>query len=136
MADNVPVLKVRSLMSRPEPITIGPEASIREAAKKMADERVGFLVVVDEDKNILGVISERDIINAIGHGKLDAKVGDIMKTNVITVHEYDSIYKAARLLKENNIRHLVVVDDEGRLKGVISIKDVAYGEGAIFSVIF
>ena len=138
MSESIPVMQVKSFIKRTEPVTILPDASLREAARKMADEKVGFLVVVDPDdpKKIVGVISERDIIDAFGYGREDSKVRDVMKTDVISVRYDDTVYKAARLLSENNIRHLVVVDEEGKLKGVLSIKDLAYGEGALFSIIF
>lgn len=138
MSESIPVMKVKSFIKRAEPVTIFPDASLREAAKRMADEKVGLLVVVDpsDPKRVVGVISERDIINAFGYGKEDSKVRDHMKTKVITVRRDDTVYKAARLLSENNVRHLVVVNEEGRLEGVLSIKDLAYGEGALFSIIF
>ncbi len=138
MSEAIPVMKVKSFIKRPEPITIHPDASLREAARKMADEKIGFLVVVDPNDpgRVIGVLSERDIINAFGYGREDSKVRDVMKTDVISVRYDDTVYRAARLLSENNIRHLVVVDEEGRLKGVLSIKDLVYGEGALFSIIF
>ncbi len=138
MSEGIPVMKVKSFVKRPEPITILPDASLREAARKMADERIGLLVVVDPEdpKKVVGVISERDIIDAFGYGKEDSKVKDVMKTQVVTVRYDDTVYKAARLFSEHNIRHLVVVDEEGKLYGVLSVKDIAYGEGALFSLIF
>ena len=138
MSESIPIMQVKSFIKRAEPVTVHPDASLREAARKMADERVGFLVVVDpgDPKRVLGVISERDIVDALGHGREDSKVRDVMKTEVISVREDDTVYKAARLLSENNIRHLVVLDAEGKLRGVLSVKDLAYGEGALFSIVF
>ncbi len=138
MSSRVEQMRVRDLISRPKPITIRKDASMIEAAKLMADERVGFLVVVadDDERKVLGVLSERDIIDAFGYGKDDVKVEDIMKTNVVYVYEDDPISKAAKLMKEHNIRHLVVLDREEKLVGVLSIKDLTYKEGALFSLIF
>ncbi len=131
-------IKVKDLISRPKPITVRRDASLKEAAKLMADERIGFLVVVadDDEREVIGVISERDIINAFGYGKDDIKVEDMMKTNIVHVYEDDPISKAAKLMKEHNIRHLVVLDRDGKLAGVLSIKDLTYKEGALFSLIF
>ena len=131
-------IKVRDLISRPEPIVVKKDVSLKEAAKLMADERIGFLVVVaDEDeRKVIGVLSERDIINAFGYGKDEVKVKDIMKTSVVHVYIDDPISKAAKLMKEHNIRHLVVLDRDNKLTGVLSIKDLTYKEGALFSLIF
>ncbi len=136
MSEKFEVKRVKELLKVKEPITIGPEASLREAAKKMADHGIGFLPVVDEKGDLIGVISERDITYAFGNGKENSKVKDIMRTKIITVHENDTVAYAARLLSEYGIRHLVVVNDEGKLVGVFSIKDLTYGEGALFSIIF
>ncbi len=136
MSEGFEVKRVKELLKVKEPITIGPEASLREAAKKMADHGIGFLPVVDEKGDLVGVISERDITYSFGNGKENSKVKDVMRTNIITVNENDTVAYAARLLSEHGIRHLVVVNDEGKLVGVFSIKDLTYGEGALFSIIF
>ncbi len=135
MSEQFGVKKVRDFLKK-EPITITPNASLREAAKLMKEHGIGFLPVVDESGNLVGVLSERDITYAFGEGKENSKVSEIMRTNVIKVKEDDTVAMAARLLSEYGIRHLVVVDDEGKLKGVFSIKDLTYGEGALFSILF
>ncbi len=102
----------------------------------MKEHGIGFLPVVDEEGNLVGVLSERDITYAFGEGRENSKVSEVMRTNVIKVREDDTVAMAARLLSEYGIRHLVVVDKEGKLKGVFSIKDLTYGEGALFSILF
>ncbi len=135
MSQEFGIKKVRDFLKK-EPITVSPETSLREAARLMKEHGIGFLPVVDEEGNLVGVLSERDITYALGEGREDSKVADIMRTNIIKVKEDDTVALAARLLSEYGIRHLVVVDEDGRLKGVFSIKDLTYGEGALFSILF
>ncbi len=135
MSEQFGVKKVMDFLKK-EPITITPDASLREAAKLMKEHGIGFLPVVDEKGNLVGVLSERDITYAFGEGRENSKVSEVMRTNVIKVREDDTVAMAARLLSEYGIRHLVVVDKEGKLKGVFSIKDLTYGEGALFSILF
>ncbi len=135
MSEQFGVKKVMDFLKK-EPITITPDASLREAAKLMKEHGIGFLPVVDEEGNLVGVLSERDITYAFGEGRENSKVSEVMRTNVIKVREDDTVAMAARLLSEYGIRHLVVVDKEGKLKGVFSIKDLTYGEGALFSILF
>ncbi len=135
MSEQFGVKKVMDFLKK-EPITISPNASLREAAKLMKEHGIGFLPVIDEEGNLVGVLSERDITYAFGEGRENSKVSEVMRKNVIKVREDDTVAMAARLLSEYGIRHLVVVDREGKLKGVFSIKDLTYGEGALFSILF
>jgi len=106
------------LASRP-PVTITSDATLYEAAEKMAQHKVGLLVVVDKanPKKPIGVVSERDVIRAIA-----AKVGTMH--NFVFVYADDPITTAARKMKERNVRHVVVLDKNGELYGVISIRDL------------
>ncbi len=135
MSERFGVKKVVDFLKK-EPVTISPDASLREAARLMKEHGIGFLPVVDEAGNLVGVLSERDITYAFGEGRENSKVSDVMRRNVIKVREDNTVAMAARLLSEYGIRHLVVVDREGKLKGVFSIKDLTYGEGALFSILF
>ena len=135
MSEQFGVKKVMDFLKK-EPVIISPDASLREAAKLMKEHGIGFLPVVDEEGNLVGVLSERDIAYAFGEGRENSKVSEVMRTNVIKVREDDTVAMAARLLSEYGIRHLVVVDKDGKLKGVFSIKDLTYGEGALFSILF
>ena len=107
-------------------VTVEKDANIREAAKLMEKEDVGFLVVVDKDGNLVGVISERDIARLLAEGADpdNTKVCDVARKNIITVHYKDPVSKAAYLMRKYGIRHLVVVDDNSKPIGVISIRDI------------
>ena len=117
---------------RREPLVINENARIKDAVELMSRENVGLLVIVDSAGKPIGVISERDIIRALARGKdLNAKVTEVGTVgNLITVSPKDSIYKAALLMNNHKIRHLVVMDGD-KLRGVISIRDIISEERVI-----
>nr|MCG2892782.1 CBS domain-containing protein [Vulcanisaeta sp.] len=100
-------------------------ATVRDAVNLMARENVGLLVIVNNAGKPIGVISERDVIRALASGKdLNARVTEVGTVGrLITISPRDSIYKAALLMNDNKIRHLVVMDGD-KLRGVISIRDI------------
>jgi len=119
------LVKVSELVRR-APITVTPLATVEEAIKLMHREGVGSVVVVSPEGKVLGIFTERDLVRLIGEGKpLTTKIGDVMTRDPVTVYEDDTVTKAVMLMAEKRIRHLPIVDREGRLKGVISVRDVA-----------
>lgn len=119
------LVKVSELVRR-APIMVTPLATVEEAVRLMHREGVGSVVVVSPEGKVLGIFTERDLVRLIGEGKpLTTKIGDVMTRDPVTVYEDDTVTKAAMLMAEKRIRHLPVVDREGRLKGVISARDVA-----------
>ena len=119
------LVKVSELVRR-APITVTPLATVEEAVKLMHREGVGSVVVVSPEGKVLGIFTERDLVRLIGEGKpLTTRIGDVMTRDPVTVYEDDTVTKAVMLMAEKRIRHLPVVDREGRLKGVISARDVA-----------
>jgi len=111
------------------PFTINYGSSLFQAAQIMVEKEIGLLPIVDpnDQRKVLGVISERDFVKAFNkHKSLEKlKVEDVgtMK-NIITIKQSDSVARATQLMIKYNIRHLVVVDDEDKLVGVISIRDI------------
>lgn len=102
--------------------------SVKEAAQIMKKFDTGAVPVVDAMNKPLGVITDRDItINAVAESDHpdNVKVLNLMSKHIISVHEDDSIDVAAQKMKENKVRRVLVVDDEDRLKGIISLADFA-----------
>ncbi len=119
---------VESIMSKP-PLTINKNSSVQEAAKIMFNNRVGSVLVIDDDDGkLVGIITERDLVYLVAMGKLhlasEYPVWQIMTENPITAKPSDPIDEALARMKEINVRHLPVVDDEGKPVGVVSIRDV------------
>jgi len=106
--------------------TIRPDATIAEAVEMLNQERVGALVVSDDGGEIAGVLSERDIVRAlgrVGEDLLSRPVDEIMTRNVITCEPGDTVGELMSEMTNRRIRHLPVVV-EGRLRGIVSIGDV------------
>lgn len=104
--------------------TIQPSATLREAVDAFAADSVGLLVMVDAS-GVQGVVSERDIINALADGiDLDIeRVRDVATLDLLTVDEQASVLDAARAMAAAEIRHIAVARD-GVVTGVLSIRDI------------
>lgn len=106
-------------------LRVGQGATLREASSKMVERGIGAALVEDEDLPVPSVITERDILRAIGTG-LDPDselVGDHMSEKVITASPDWSMERAASEMSRRGIRHLVVCDG-GELVGVLSMRDI------------
>lgn len=117
---------VAEIMRRSPIYSIGEKESLRSAAAQMSLHRVGSLLVLDEGRRLIGIITERDIILAIGEGVDPDKtpVERYMSRKPVTARPEDSIVSAAHKMITHGIRHLPVVDESGRVLGIISIRDV------------
>ena len=107
-------------------VTTQPHRTLREAAALLAERRVGAAVVSDPSMTVLGIISERDIVRAIGVGNasaLEEPVSRYMTARVTTVDENTPIDNVMEMMTTGRFRHVPVVE-EGRLVGIISIGDV------------
>jgi CBS domain-containing protein len=119
------VNRILSLKGR-EVATIEPSRSLSEAARVLAERRIGALLIVDGDRPVAGIISERDIVRAVAmHGAkaLDEPVSRFMTEKVVTCTGETSINDVMELMTQQKFRHIPVVES-GRLSGIISIGDV------------
>ena len=116
------------------PVTTTPDMGVFEAFELMKNEGVQRLPVLDNDGNLVGIISEKNITSAAADRKVSIvefalllskiKVGDVMTKEVITVSVDDPVELAARKMSDNDISILPVVDHEGKLVGVVSRSDL------------
>jgi CBS domain-containing protein len=106
-------------------VTINPGHTLRDAAKAMADRRVGAAVVTDPDQPGHGIITERDLLQSLGAGQSPdtEKVADHLSANLVFAEPSWSLERAAEAMVRGKFRHLVVVDG-GDLIGVLSIRDI------------
>ena len=107
--------------------------SIQEVAKKMKDRDVSSLVVVDMNGTPLGIITERDIITkvCINDGPTNTVISkDIMSTPIITIKGSSSTSTAAEMMIRNDVRHLLVIDDESKPIGIITPLDLSRNQGS------
>jgi len=106
-------------------LAVGPGHTLRQAAEKMAEKGTGAALVFDDDSPGPRIITERDVLIAVGTGKDPdkAKVADHMSDSVISAPPDWSLERAAEEMVKRGIRHLVVVD-RGELTGVLSMRDI------------
>ena len=116
------------------PVTTTPDMGVFEAFELMKNEGVQRLPVLDNDGNLVGIISEKNITSAAADREVSIvefalllskiKVGDVMTKEVITVSVDDPVEMAARKMSDNDISILPVVDNNGKLVGVVSRSDL------------
>jgi CBS domain-containing protein len=117
-------MQVRDAMSG-EVLMVGPEHTLRQAATMMAQRRVGSVVVLDPESDGLGIMTERDVLYAMGSG-LDPDVERVaahITWEVVYAGPRWSLEEAAHAMARGGFRHLVVLD-AGELLGVISVRDI------------
>lgn len=105
---------------------VGPEAPVYRALELMSEKHVGALMVLDDSRNLIGVVSERDYARKValeGRSSRETAVRDIMTTKLFCVTPTQNIDDCMALMTDKSVRHLPVLDGE-RLDGVISIGDV------------
>ncbi len=112
----------RDIMTRTV-ATIHPEASAQEAAQLLYQKRISGAPVVDADGNIIGIITEADIISKVNREGLS--VADIMSHEIIAVGEETPVNEIAALLTERKIKRVPVVC-EGKLVGIVSRADIVH----------
>ena len=118
-------IRVSDIMSTP-PITTGENTPVEEIAKIMNDNNIGSVMIVDSKGSLTGIVTERDLIFAIANGKIGKNLPAymIMTENPVTIEPGAPIDEALQKMRENNIRHLPVVDAEKKPVGMISLRDV------------
>ncbi|WP_345631922.1 CBS domain-containing protein [Rugosimonospora acidiphila] len=117
-------MQVRDAMTK-QVLVVGPEHTIRQVARQMADRRVGSAVVHDPDAEGFGIMTERDILYAIGRG-LDPdgeRAANHLTWDVVYATPEWTLEDAAAAMVRGGFRHLVVMD-RGDVLGVISVRDI------------
>jgi CBS domain-containing protein len=116
------------LSSKPEGgvITISPDAGVRELLAAMAEHNVGALIVSSDGETIAGIVSERDVVRHLHHDGtvVNNTVGAIMTEVVETTSPDSTLDELMEIMTNRRIRHVPVVDDDGKLVGIVSIGDV------------
>ncbi|MBV9079503.1 MAG: CBS domain-containing protein [Elusimicrobia bacterium] len=123
-------MQVKEMMNK-NPVCCLPDTSVREIAEMMVEHDCGSVPVVENgetNKPLLGIVTDRDIVCrlvAAGKNPLDAVVKECMTTPAVQVTPQDSIEDAARIMEENQIRRIPVVDDTGAVCGILTQAHIA-----------
>jgi CBS domain-containing protein len=117
-------MQVRDGMSKVV-LTVNPGHSLRDAARAMAERGVGAAVVIDPDQPGPGILTERDVLIAIGNGQNPdtERVSEHLSANVTFASPEWSLENAAEAMVGGNFRHLVVADG-GEIIGIVSMRDI------------
>jgi CBS domain-containing protein len=121
-------MTVKSILSAKgdEVVTIEPNASLTAAVKRLVERNIGALVVTGADSRVVGILSERDIVQqlaASGTAALERPVSEAMTRKVMTCALSDTISSVMERMTQGKFRHLPVVE-QSRLAGIVSIGDV------------
>ncbi len=106
--------------------SVAPDDTVFDALEAMAELNIGAVLVLDGD-DLVGILSERDYarsVELLERGSKETRVSEIMTAELRTVGSASTVAECMELMTEHRIRHLPVLDDDGRLAGVVSIGDV------------
>ena len=109
------------------PATVTPDTTVAEAIQTMIDRRVGAVAVVDAEFKVVGIFSERDVLKKVALSKDDphhVKVSSVMTMAVEMATNETTSIEALNAMLESHFRHLPIVDKNGRLLGVLSIRNI------------
>ena len=108
-------------------VTATPDTTVAALLASLADNGIGSIVVSTDGTDIVGIVSERDVVRQLhrsGPSVLDAPVSSIMTATVITCDRDEELESVARTMTDNRVRHIPVVDADGRLLAIVSIGDI------------
>ena len=122
-------MQVSEIMTK-NPVCCTPDTPLLDVAQTMCERNVGELPVVDSDSGLkpVGVITDRDIVCralAKGRNPLEQIARDCMTRSVVSVTPQTSLEDCCQVLEDRLIRRVVVVDENGRVCGIVSLADIA-----------
>ena len=117
-------LRVADIMVK-EVVTAKEHDKIRDVAIRMYEKKIGSVVVVDDEGKPIGIVTERDMVYVVARALApDTPVWMVMTEDPIVINENALVTEAMEKMRVQNIRHLPVVNDEGKLVGMISFRDI------------
>jgi len=117
---------LRDIMTK-DPVTVRADDSAQKAAGLMKDNHVGPIPVLDQERKLIGMVTDRDLaIKIVAEGKpADTKVSDVMSRDLFTCGPDDNVKEAIRTMETHQVRRVPVVDDQGHLLGIVAQADLA-----------
>ena len=118
-------LTIRNLMHRPA-VTVRPDHSLADASRILDERKVGAAAVLDERGAIVGIVTERDVLRSVGHGfdPTATSVESVMTGDPVTLGADSPVAEALTVFRERHFRHLPVVEADGAVAGILSIRHV------------
>ncbi|GLK63837.1 CBS domain-containing protein [Paracoccus kondratievae] len=120
------VTQILSMKPSGDIITVAPDASVADAARLLSEKRIGAVVVSEDGRIPLGILSERDIVRELGRrgaAVLTLPISELMTRKLITCTTGEDALVILDRMTQGRFRHLPVVNDEGEMVGLVSIGD-------------
>ncbi len=107
-------------------VTVGPSHTLQDAARRMTERNVGAAVVMDNDGQGPGIITERDLLHSSGAGQdfNTELVRDHLSSNLIFAQVDWPLERAAEEMTKKSVRHVIVLDDRSEVLGILSMRDI------------
>ena len=115
-------------MGSKPPLTVSPDEFVVELTRAMTERNVAAASVLDRT-TLIGIVTERDVVQkvvAAGRDPKRTRVRDVMTSPAVSIGIKTTVNEAAALMRKNHIHHLVVVDDEKRVVGILALRYVLY----------
>lgn len=119
-------MPIREILDSQHIVQCRSDQSLKDAAMEMKNRDVGAVVVTENDKPI-GIVTDRDIaLRSVAEGKdiNQTTLKDVMTSPLVTAHEEEGIFKIIDQMKESQCRRIVIVDNQGKAKGLVSSGDL------------
>lgn len=117
-------MKINSMMIE-DVVTVSGDTSIKEAIQTLYHKHIGSIVVIDKEGKCEGIFTERDAIRVVAtEVTLSTPLKEVMTTNIRTVEEGATFAQAKNIMRSHSIRHLPVIDEQGHLIGLLSLRSI------------
>ena len=114
--------KMVDMVRNQDPVTLPPEATVKDACQRMRDHRIGAVLIIEADRRLVGIFTGRDAVHRVlAEGKNAARttLAEVMTRDPDTMPPGNSAIEALRLMEDGRFRHLPIVDD-GKVVGIVS----------------
>lgn len=130
-------IRVHDLMTR-NPVCVNKNTSLKECAEIMEKESIGSLLILGNDNELHGIITEQDIVRKAVAKNLssETQIKNIAETRVNTITPDKDVFTAIKIMADNNIRHLPVMDENSQeLLGLVTLKDILKIQPQLFELL-
>ncbi|WGI17048.1 CBS domain-containing protein [Methanonatronarchaeum sp. AMET-Sl] len=113
-------------------ITSTPNKSIKEIAEIMVENNISGIPIIEEseekteNRELIGIITKKDLIDYYANSEIDSKISEIYTPDVLTIHRHHTLNKAAEVMESERVKRLVVVEENKRPTGIITISDLTF----------
>jgi CBS domain-containing protein len=114
--------KMADMVRNQDPVTLSPEATVKDACERMRDRRIGAVLIIEADRRLVGIFTGRDAVHRVlAEGKNAARttLAEVMTRDPDTMPPGNTAIEALRLMEDGRFRHLPIVDD-GKVVGIVS----------------